>query len=405
MKKIILLVISFVTVSCGGGGGGGSTPTPTDPGGGTVGPSYTKITDPVTDYTWDFNAMTRLHDFIDPYMISLFVDNEWGVIGYNCGVCDYAGMPAFSGSTEFYSEFIENSNTSFSYSYSGQRQSAIIGDPSFNYSFSVNQGNVSTYSLGDRYIMSQGMIDGKFIRFFSPLKDYLGSIGVEYAHPVWMEIRDPSYEAFQQWIENGISEGALWRMPGAYGSFTEVSDMPSSNSTRNFITLAHYSENDALSYEDNDYVFEGNGTLNINFDTNTLDGQIILTTPIDYSKFVGDDAGAFLCSTPEYIPPEDWDSEDCHVRYPEYIFNIRNGQIVGNEFTADLEWDDVGRMEFYQGTTLQENSYGGSIKGNFFGPKADEFSATYFIEWYDTPRYDSGSLASQQYVLGQIIGD
>ena len=58
MKKIILLVISFVTVSCGGGGGGGSTPTPTDPGGGTVGPSYTKITDPVTDYTWDFNAMT-----------------------------------------------------------------------------------------------------------------------------------------------------------------------------------------------------------------------------------------------------------------------------------------------------------------------------------------------------------
>mgnify|MGYP001323630301 CR=1 FL=1 len=44
MKKIILLVISFVTVSCGGGGGGGSTPTPTDPGGGTVGPSYTKIT-------------------------------------------------------------------------------------------------------------------------------------------------------------------------------------------------------------------------------------------------------------------------------------------------------------------------------------------------------------------------
>ena len=32
---------------------------------------------------------------------------------YYCGVCDYAGMPAFTGSSEFYTEFIENNNTSF----------------------------------------------------------------------------------------------------------------------------------------------------------------------------------------------------------------------------------------------------------------------------------------------------
>lgn len=408
MNKIFLSLMLFITVSCGGGGsssgGGGSTSLP-NPGGVDTSPSYTKITDPVTNYTWNFNSMTRLHDFIDPFMISLFIENEWGEIGYYCGVCDYAGMPHFTGSSEFYTEFIENNNTSFNYSYSGQRQQAAIGNPSFNYSFSVNQGNVSTYNINNSYIMSQGMIDGKFIRFFSPLKDYLGSIGIEYTHPIWMEIRDPNYEAFQSFTANGFSEGALWRMPGAYGSFTELSDMPSGKITKNFITLAHYNENDLLSYEDNDYVFEGDGSLIIDFDSNTLEGQIILTLPIDYSRFVGDGAGAFLCNSPEYIPSEVYDSEDCHVRYPQYIFNIKNGQIIGNEFTADLEWDDVGTMEFYPEALLQENSLGGSIKGNFFGPKADEFSATYYIEWVDTPRNNTSQLASIQYVLGQLIGD
>ena len=111
MNKIFLSLMLFITVSCGGGGssGGGSTSLP-NPGGVDTSPSYTKITDPVSNYTWNFNSMTRLHDFIDPFMISLFIDNEWGEIGYNCGVCDYAGMPAFTGSSEFYTEFIENNN-------------------------------------------------------------------------------------------------------------------------------------------------------------------------------------------------------------------------------------------------------------------------------------------------------
>ena len=342
--------------------------------------TYTKIADIVSNHNWDIFGQGFVTENIRDYPHTYF-----------CGFCDYAG----EGANNLDISFLQDGITNFQFEYSGITQTH---KEEFTYILDFNESNTYPYYIYETdesepsYVMSIVSFSEFESRFLTAVPDYLAIEGIDYSNLVFMEIDQFNVPK----MFPADSGERLWRIPSAYGIFTKSVDMPTNGTkSRTFKTLAHYYESImatsgglVTSHIGYDYVFQGDGDLNFDFNNQTLDGQIKFTKPWFYGDFT-DTSGGFTGNAENQI----------QYGLGQYNFNIKNGKIVGNSFTADLEWGTSNPTECL-------NCLSGSIKGHFFGPNGNEFAATFMIEWQDLNKNspDANIFGDRFYILGSLLG-
>lgn len=363
MKKLSLYILTstFILASCGGGGGGGGgSDIASPPSGGTSGTtySYTKVTDTVSNYTWDAIATG-----------TVTTELSTGNYTYNNSTVyyeDFISSIGFSGFDNYnldvtFTEVTDSS--SFDFIYSGQTNNQ---DLSISWNFNINEFNIGLidlYEFGDTN-PSYGLAYVEFadseVSLFGPYDEYLSSVGLEYVNGLQLAILEKSNN--NEYI-----------LPTIFGDLTETGDMPTGNKSISFQSISYYLEQEYTSGGTLQLAVQGDGDLSVDHSNNTLSGTMTFRRYVDLTQFLlGNGA------TNQYSS------------LPVVVFTISNGQIVGNKFSADLVADDTNNTGLY---------LTGSMSGGFFGPSGREIGASFFVGDAD------GDDSSYYYGSGFLIGE
>jgi|TARA_B100002052_G_scaffold290746_1_gene309778 hypothetical protein len=285
---------------------------------------YYKQTEVVTNKNWDAEGFATITE-------GMFLGNGFLTNFDYSGTSDYLlTVTAF-----------EPSDTSFELDYSG---STADGN-SFDFSLIFNDWNTSATLLYDpddsenaafafiRATYADAVVDG-----FLTLPDYFATQGIEYVSSALVEIfTNPSY----------------YVIPTNVGEFTKSDDVPTTGtSSKRFDTLGYYYEasveagNQFAGY----VVADGQGTLDFNFDNNTVSGSLTYDTFVPYSSFK-DGTGTYNLIT----------------SIPDQTITLQNGTISDNSFLAEIVIND--------GETIGA----GLIKGHFYGPNAEEIGVNIIL--------------------------
>ncbi|MBE1287942.1 MAG: hypothetical protein GJ671_09535 [Alteromonadaceae bacterium] len=180
-----------------------------------------------------------------------------------------------------------------------------------------------------------------------------------------------------------FKEDALSIFTTRLGDITDDDDIPTSQSRQVDINLFSYIfDSNATSLDDysntqleefiireEDAIIFGTGMSTLLFDfsngtVSTLENDIGIR--FDKFKEYGQIKDKYLS------PAEQWRHEDTIASLPDITFEIRNGLISGNSFSADI---------MLNGSNEEHSA--GFIKGNFYGPDASEVALE--IIFYDIP--------------------
>jgi hypothetical protein len=204
-------------------------------------------------------------------------------------------------------------------------------------------------------------------------------------------------------------------LPTRFGDKTNIEDMPITETRETELNLfAYYFNSSAVELDDyrsypefsdgtaNEYeeylineddgilFTTGSTILNFNFIDSTIEGRVN-TEALLFDKFKEyghlKDSSLFMYNR--------WRFEDTVASMPDQVFEIRNGTITGNSFSADI---------MLNGSNEEHSA--GFIKGNFYGPDASEVALE--IIFYDIPPnqncgYSDGS-CNYKILVGSGIG-
>ena len=366
LKYSLTLIISCLfIISCGGGGGGGSSaPTPV---GGSTGGSSGGSSGGGTTYSYDPIAGS-------------YSNKSWDSIGTGIVAEELeAGNYTWNGNTIFLSDFLDRSKTAFSGydNYNLDVEATQVSDDEFNIAFSGitdnsenptinlnlnfnawNQDRIDLYEYGKTepsFTLGTATFSDAVVSFFGPYDEYLQEQGLDYV-------------TGYQLIVGTVEETYL--LPIIAGDFTETGDMPSGSTSKSFETISYYYEDDYdVPYEETIAV-TGEGEIDFNHTNNTLSGTMTFSIFMDLDEFLnGNGLNAQYTSI------------------SEQTISITNGQIVGNQFSADLS------------VSNSDITMSGKLIGAFFGPNASEFGASYFL--VDTNNIESDFNLAGGYLLGE----
>ena len=348
-KQIIIILFSSLYIaSCGGGGGGGGGSTPVASGSGsssTTTYSYDAVNENYSQKSWDTSSQMR----------------RAGSNGYATGYAGFTDAPSNISITEYSNYFAitlegstnGNENTSFNYDFNLTDTDTSV-DPLYNtddevvaYLFQTNFNNATLYG-------------------FTFDADTLASnTGVNYTTVGFLDF----------FFNNGQRDTFAFN----YGDLTDTGDMPSSGSASydlgSYMIFNAYIQGQGSysSDEDISLVSIGEGTLNDNFGTSSLDGYITYSEYYSYYDFL-----SYGASSSSQI-----------LDVPATILTL-SGSMSSASFSGNAAFTD------------DEKLYGsGSFQGSFFGPDADEVSGT-FIVAKDSDQDTSG--ADWWDVVGSFIG-
>ena len=348
-KNIFILSLSFFLFSCGGGGGGGgssASPAATV----TVTPTYNyeSVLGDYTNKTWDAKTQMRR---------SIWNGNTtaWGGIKNSFG--DY---PLTITITEGLTNF-------FDISISGDLSARNNTEDYVSTSVELRNRNVwrdPLYNLdGDAvavlWELSSGSSRGRSSTFgviFLP--EGLSSLAnIKYTNVGFL---DHLVEYDVGWVSGPRSTFAF-----NYGSKTVSGDMPSSGSaTYNidaFLMLQAHGDEGGYYYTTRPYsVSQGAGSLNANFSTGSIDGELIFSRYFFYEDFRK--AGKVPTNQIQFRNPVLNPSP-----IPIITVSLSNGNLNTNDFTgaATINSDGLVGSGFFQ--------------GSFFGNNANETSGTFLL--------------------------
>ena len=236
-KNLFILLLSSIVISaCGGGGGGGSSASPATP---TY--SYDRIDTDYTNKTWDAETQMRR---------SAFSGSPLAFGGYG----DYPLTISIT----------EGSNY-FDISISGDLNAASTTDAELNYDFRLDEG-----TLVDPLYNSDGVaVSALFQQTFGNASLYGFVLLPEGLNSV-TNIKYTNVGFLDFYFNNGERDSFVFN----YGSKTNSGDMPTSGTAvynlDTMMMLQAFRAND----RNINIVAEGDGTLNANFSSGSIDGSL-----------------------------------------------------------------------------------------------------------------------------------
>lgn len=323
-KNILILSLSFFLFSCGGGGGGSSA-SPAAAVAATPTYSYDRLDADYTNKTWDTKTQMRR-------------SNSSGVASAFGGFGDYPLTMTIT----------EGSNY-FDISISGDLNANSSTDDSLNYVFSLTDQSVNQDPL---YNLDGDAVAVLFDTTFSNAV-LLGVVLLPEGLSSVSNIKYTNVGFLDFFFNNGERDTFAFN----YGSKTVSGDMPSSGSaTYNidaFLMFQAYKAGTGLygTSSSADIVSEGAGSLNANFSTGSIDGELSFSRYFYYSEFRR--AGA--APTNQIL------------NVPSITMSLSNGNLNTNDFTG--------------AATINSNGLVGSgvFQGSFFGNNANETSGTFLL--------------------------
>ena len=418
MKKIYLFILPlvFIISSCGGGGGGGdSTPAPSpvplpsvtfsssvstvetnaeftltwsssnassctasgssswtgtkdlqnaqvisEPSAGTITYKLTctnatgssskevsvEITAPVFTYTKIDNELSNVS--WDAFSTAVLFRELPGEDGDDVGFLDKIGFGGYDNFT-IDTNVTDSETLGFELSYSGSTDnSSTFNTISLEISIGTNiepvENNIFEYGeTQSTFISGEVAFDNFNMNYIRLNDDYLQSLAIEY------------HEAFFLAVDDEIND-LVYLVPTVYGDATEITDMPSGNTTSEFNGMSlFYEENPTIPY--NAFVaVTGQGSIDFNHTDNTLAGSYSLDNWMDFSTFVEGNAADVAFESPS--------------NKGTVVLTFVDGMINGSNFTADILFDDTAASGVY---------FTGKLVGGFYGPNGDEISGSLFI--------------------------
>ena len=273
---------------------------------------YKRNRDVVSNKTWDALGAGILAEFNTSNRLS-FIDYS-GINNYDLDV-----------------SITENSDTDIDVSYAG---TASLGSTfSFNLDLGYNTSEVLLYEYGETEA-TFGFYNTNFAdastRFFMPLLKWYENNNIRYVHFAQMEILRRV-------------DSRYFIIPTIFGDATVNEDMPISGQREMTIgSIGYYHGQDSSGTAQ--LAIVGKGTLNVDHSNNTLSGEIVFDEFIEFEQFVAGNGANGLYTTID-----------------DQTLTISNGQIVGNEFTADVVVGEEGV---------------GRLTGKFFGWDGREVGAS-----------------------------
>ena len=347
-KQISLILFSsFIIASCGGGGGGGSTPVASGSGSGSSSTptySYDAVNENYSQKSWDTSSqMRRASD------------------GYAIGYAGFTDAPSNISITEYSNYFaitLEGSTNG-------------TENTSFNYDFRLTETDTSVEPLVNTndevvaYLFQTNFNNATLYGFTFDADTLASNTGVNYTTVGFLDFF--------------FNDGQRDTFAFNYGDLTDTGDMPSSGSASydlgSYMIFNAYIQGQGRYSSDDDIslVSIGEGTLNANFGTSTLDGSITYSEYYSY-----------------------WDFLNYGASSSSQILNVPNTELTLSGSMSSASFS--GSATFQDGADL----YGqGNFQGSFFGPDADEVSGTFLVA-KDSDQDNSG--ADWWDVVGTFIG-
>lgn len=337
-KNLVILLFSSIIISaCGGGGGGGGSSA--SPYGGTPAYSYDLIETNYTNKTWSTSGHMRRSD--------------------SSGVpLAFGGFSNSSGDYPLSISITEGSNY-FDISMSGNLLASEYTSDTLNRNFSLTESSVNQLPL---YNLDDIAVAALFNTTFNNANLY----GVFLLPEGLNEIANIKYTnvGFLDFVFNN---GERDTFAINYGSKTVSGDMPTSGSATydvySFLMLqAFVNGGSRYTSSSADIVSEGSGTLNANFSSGLIEGEITFSRYFPYVDFLR--AG----TTPN----------NQILDVPDLVVTMSEGNLNGSDFNGLASTNAGGFIG------------GGYFQGSFFGNNANETSGTFLLA-RDTDNDTSGA--------------
>jgi len=330
MKTLGILIATLFMVGCGGGGGSSQTPINNSS-------SSSSSSTSTTTYEYDRIAGEYTNKVWDSVTIGRFLGNETYLTDYS-----YDAIAIITQNTNSYE--LEFSGTKY------------YDETSFNYNWILNDNNTSVTDLYDptnpSVVMAQSGVQSFAnvdVGIITYDRDYLAGVNIFYTDLGFVEI---DYRDGAQ-IDSFVT---------AYGDATEIGDLPSSKSynVTMYLLLQFWTDSGSTQQR---VLASGDGTLDINFNTETIVGSMTADSYYDWDlwKIGGTDISQIFGI----------DSVD---------IAIANGQVDGGNILANIDIDHNSS----DGTTL---AGAGILMGTVFGPDADEIGLNFTM--FENPDTDT----------------
>ena len=301
---------------------------------------YTKIDNELSNVTWDAFSTAVLFRLEEGSIDLLGEDDD--------GFLDEIGFGGYDNFT-IDTNVADSETDGFVLSYSGSTDNSstfntISLDISIGTDIEPVENNVFEYGeTQSTFIVGAVEFDAFNMNYIRLNDDYLQSLAIEYS------------EAFLLAVDDEVND-LSYLVPTVYGDATEITDMPSGNTTSEFNGMSlFYEENPTIPY-DAFVAVTGQGSIDFNHTDNTLSGSYTLDNWMDFETFIEGNAADVVFESPS--------------NKGTVVLTFVDGIINGNNFTADILFDDTAANGVY---------FTGKLVGGFYGPNGDEISGSLFL--------------------------